>query len=157
MLSDKEGKVRYFINKVFRIMKKFIGINTNMNNRDLTQIFNAIKYGEFSKYKLDEESRKDFLASYGNNINYKVGKNHDVSLVNFPLKSDFDSAVSSLKSALFLVNGVKYFSDINKLNTANLKKFLQSCILSKNFTDANKAALQEIVDKFDVFMDSLMP
>lgn len=157
MLNDKEGKVRYFINKVFRIMKKFIGINTNMNNKDLTQIFNAIKYGEFSKYKLDEESKKDFLSSYGNNINYKVGKNHDVSLVNFPLKSDFDSAISSLKSALFLVNGVKYFSDINKLNTANLKKFLQSCILSDKFTDANKAALQEIVDKFDVFMNSLMP
>ena len=112
MLNDKESTLRYYINKIFRNIKKFLHINSNIDPTNLNKIFDAIKYGDFSNYQLNEESLKDFLNSYIDGAYYKVGPNKDITLKHFPTLQDFHSALDSLKACLFIANGAKYISDV---------------------------------------------
>lgn len=157
MLNDKESTLRYYINKIFRNIKKFIGINTNINPSNLNTIFDAIKYGDFSKYQLDEDSVNAFTKQYQGEAYYKVGPNKDIVLKHFPNRWDFDSALDSLKACMFISNGAKYLSDINNLQDSKLRAFLESFIKSNHTTTEQKEALQEILDNFDVFMYHLKP
>lgn len=157
MLNDKESTLRYYINKIFRSIKKFLHINSNINPTNLNKIFDAIKYGDFSNYKLNEESLKDFLDSYTNGAYYKVGPNKNITLKHFPTLQDFHSALDSLKACLFIANGAKYISDVQNLSNTKLKDLLRSFIKSNRTTTEQKEALQEIVDNFDVFMYHLQP
>jgi hypothetical protein len=50
MLNDKESTLRYYINKIFRNIKKFLNINSNIDPTNLNKIFDSIKYGDFSNY-----------------------------------------------------------------------------------------------------------
>lgn len=157
MLNDKESTLRYYINKIFRNIKKFLHINSNIDPTNLNKIFDAIKYGDFSNYQLNEESLKDFLDSYTDGAYYKVGPNKDITLKHFPTLQDFHSALDSLKACLFIANGAKYISDVQNLSNTKLKDLLQSFIKSNRTTTEQKEALQEIVDNFDVFMYHLQP
>ena len=157
MLNDKESTLRYYINKIFRSIKKFLYINSNINPTNLNKIFDAIKYGDFSNYKLNEESLKDFLDSYTDGAYYKVGPNKNITLKHFPTLQDFHSALDSLKACLFIANGAKYISDVQNLSNTKLKDLLCSFIKSNRTTTEQKEALQEIVDNFDVFMYHLQP
>lgn len=157
MLNDKESTLRYYINKIFRNIKKFLHINSNIDPTNLNKIFDAIKYGDFSNYQLNEESLKDFLDSYTDGAYYKVGPNKDITLKHFPTLQDFHSALDSLKACLFIANGAKYISDVQDLDNTKLKDLLQSFIKSNRTTTAQKEALQEIVDNFDAFMYHLQP
>lgn len=157
MLNDKESTLRYYINKIFRNIKKFLHINSNIDPTNLNKIFDAIKYGDFSNYQLNEESLKDFLNSYTDGAYYKVGPNKDITLKHFPTLQDFHSALDSLKACLFIANGAKYISDVQNLSNIKLKNLLQSFIKSNRTTVEQKEALQEIVDNFDVFMYHLQP
>lgn len=157
MLNDKESTLRYYINKIFRNIKKFLHINSNIDPTNLNKIFDAIKYGDFSNYQLNEESLKDFLDSYTDGAYYKVGPNKDITLKHFPTLQDFHSALDSLKACLFIANGAKYISDVQNLSNTKLKDLLQSFIKSNRTTTAQKEALQEIVDNFDAFMYHLQP
>ena len=158
MIGDMDKGIRYYVKKMFRNIKRFLRINTyDINPSDLNSIFDKIKYGDFRKYQLDKESIEAFTKVYGEDFGatYKVGPNNDVTLKYFPLISDFNSAVDSLKACLFFVNGVQTIEDIQNLNKAKLKVFLQSMISSNRTTEQNKLALQEIVDNFDIFMHHL--
>lgn len=157
MLNDKESTLRYYINKIFRNIKKFLHINSNIDPTNLNKIFDAIKYGDFSNYQLNEESLKDFLDSYTDGAYYKVGPNKDITLKHFPTLQDFHSALDSLKACLFIANGAKYISDVQNLSNIKLKNLLLSFIKSNRTTTEQKEALQEIVDNFDVFMYHLQP
>ena len=157
MLNDKESTLRYYINKIFRNIKKFLHINSNIDPTNLNKIFDAIKYGDFSNYQLNEESLKDFLHSYTDGAYYKVGPNKDITLKHFPTLQDFHSALDSLKACLFIANGAKYISDVQNLSNIKLKNLLLSFIKSNRTTTEQKEALQEIVDNFDVFMYHLQP
>jgi hypothetical protein len=53
MLNDKESKFRYYINKIFRNIKKLLGLQTSLGKASLNNVFDMIKYGDFSKYKMD--------------------------------------------------------------------------------------------------------
>ena len=157
MLNDKDTKFRYYINKIFRNLKKLIGFNTKLGKASLNQIFDAIKYGDFAKYKLNEESLLDFLNSYKTGAYYKVGPNQDVILKYFPTIHDFESALDSLKSCLFIANGAKYLTDINNLDNTKLKTLLISLSKTNRLTESQKNAIQEIIDNFDIFMYHLQP
>lgn len=157
MLNDKENTLRYYINKIFRNIKNILGFGPKLNRATLNQVFDMIKYGDFKKYQMDEKSKQDFLNSYEKGAYYKVGPNNDVTLQHFPTPYDFESTLDSLKSALFISNGVKMLSDIDKLNEGKLKLFLQSISKSKLFTEQQKEAINEIIDKFDIFMYHLRP
>jgi hypothetical protein len=135
MLNDKENTLRYYINKIFRNIKNILGFGPKLNRATLNQVFDMIKYGDFKKYQMDEKSKQDFLNSYEKGAYYKVGPNNDVTLQHFPTPYDFESTLDSLKSALFISNGVKMLSDIDKLNEGKLKLFLQSISKSKLFTE----------------------
>jgi len=136
MLNDKDTKFRYYINKIFRNLKKLIGFNTKLGKASLNQIFDAIKYGDFAKYKLNEESLLDFLNSYKTGAYYKVGPNQDVTLKYFPTIHDFESALDSLKSCLFIANGAKYLTDINNLDNTKLKTLLISLSKTNRLTES---------------------
>lgn len=157
MLNDKESKFRYYINKIFRNIKKLLGLQTNLGKASLNDVFNMIKYGDFSKYKMNEESLKSFIDSYKDGAFYKVGKNGDITLKYFPTIHEFESALDSLKSCLFISNGTKYLSDISNLDNNKLKQFLQNYSKSKFVSDQQRNALNEIIEKFDVFMYHLQP
>lgn len=157
MLNDRESSLRYYINKIFRNIKKFLHINSTIDPTNLNKIFDAIKYGDFANYQLDEESLKDFLNSYTDGAYYKVGPNKDITLKHFPTLQDFYSALDSLKACLFIANGAKYISDISNLSNVKLKNLLISFIKSNRTTNQQKEALQEIVDNFDTFMYHLQP
>lgn len=157
MLNDKESTLRYYINKIFRNIKKFLNINSNIDPTNLNKIFDSIKYGDFSNYQLNEESIKDFLDSYTDGAYYKVGPNKDITLKHFPTLQDFHSALDSLKACLFIANGAKYISDIQNLSNTKLKNLLLSFIKSNRTTVEQKEALQEIIDNFDTFMYHLQP
>lgn len=157
MLNDRESSLRYYINKIFRNIKKFLHINSTIDPTNLNKIFDAIKYGDFANYQLDEESLKDFLNSYTDGAYYKVGPNKDITLKHFPTLQDFHSALDSLKACLFIANGAKYISDVQNLSNIKLKNLLLSFIKSNRTTTEQKEALQEIVDNFDVFMYHLQP
>nr|DAO36530.1 MAG TPA: hypothetical protein [Bacteriophage sp.] len=64
------------------------------------------------------------MDSYKDGAFYKVGRNMDVSLKYFPTIHEFESALDSLKSCLFIANGTKYLSDISNLDNNKLKQFL---------------------------------
>lgn len=157
MLNDKESTLRYYINKMFRNFKKFFHINSSIDPTNLNKIFDAIKYGDFASYKLDEDSLKDFMDSYTDGAYYKVGPNKDVTLKHFPTLQDFHSALDSLKACMFIANGAKYISDISNLSNVKLKNLILSFIKSNRTTVQQKEALQEIIDNFDVFMYHLQP
>lgn len=157
MLNDKESTLRYYINKMFRNFKKFFHINSSIDPTNLNKIFDAIKYGDFASYKLDEDSLKDFMNSYTDGAYYKVGPNKDVTLKHFPTLQDFHSALDSLKACMFIANGAKYISDISNLSNVKLKNLILSFIKSNRTTVQQKEALQEIIDNFDVFMYHLQP
>lgn len=157
MLTDKENKFRYYINKIFRNIKKLLGFQNELGKASLKEVFDMIKYGDFAKYKLNEKSLKLFMESYGRGAYYKVGKNQDISLKHFPTIHEFESALDSLKSCLFIANGTKYLSDISKLDNNKLKAFLQNYSKSKFVTEEQRNALNEIVDNFDTFIYHLQP
>lgn len=157
MLNDKESKFRYYINKIFRNIKKLLGLQTSLGKASLNNIFDMIKYGDFSKYKMDQKSLKSFMDSYKDGAFYKVGRNMDVSLKYFPTIHEFESALDSLKSCLFIANGTKYLSDISNLDNNKLKQFLQNYSKSKFVSEEQKNALNEIIENFDAFMYHLQP
>lgn len=157
MLNDKESKFRYYINKIFRNIKKLLGLQTSLGKASLNNVFDMIKYGDFSKYKMDQKSLKSFMDSYKDGAFYKVGRNMDVSLKYFPTIHEFESALDSLKSCLFIANGTKYLSDISNLDNNKLKQFLQNYSKSKFVSEEQKNALNEIIENFDTFMYHLQP
>ena len=158
MLNDKQSTLRYYLNKIFRDILRFIGINRKINPRNLNSIFQAIKYGDFSKYKLDQESVKEFKQAYIDNAAYyKVGRNNDYQPNHFPTLSDFHTTMNSLKSCLLIANGVKYISDINQLDKRKLLNMLEGLVSSNRTTTQQKEAIQEIVDHFDDWMYEMQP
>lgn len=157
MLNDKESKFRYYINKIFRNIKKLLGLQTKLGKTSLNDVFRMIKYGDFAKYKMNQQSLKSFMDSYKNGAFYKVGKNGDVILKYFPTIHEFESALDSLKSCLFIANGTKYLSDISNLDNSKLKQFLQNYSKSKFVSEEQRNALNEIIDNFDTFMYHLQP
>ena len=158
MLNDKQSPLRYYINKIFRDILRFIGINRSINPRNLNSIYQAIKYGDFRKYKLNEESIKEFNEAYINNeAYYKVGKNKDYQPNHFPTLADFHTTVNSLKSCLLIANGTKFISDINKLDKSKLLNMLNGIIKNARTTTQQRESIQEIIDHFDDWMHEMQP
>lgn len=158
MLNDKQSTLRYYLNKIFRDILRFIGINHKINPRNLNSIFQAIKYGDFRRYKLNQESLEEFKQAYIDNAAYyKVGKNNDYQPNHFPTLSDFHTTMNSLKSCLLLANGVKYVSDINQLDKGKLLDMLKGLVSSNRTTTQQKEAIQEIVDHFEDWMYEMQP
>lgn len=158
MLNDKQTPLRYYINKIFRDILRFIGINRSINPRNLDSIYKAIKYGDFRKYKLNEASIKEFNEAYiDNEVYYKVGRNKDYQPNHFPTLANFHTTVSSLKSCLLIANGTKYISDINKLNKQKLLDMLKGIVSSSRATTQQKESIQEIIDHFDDWMYEMQP
>ena len=158
MLNDKQSPLRYYINKIFRDILRFIGINRSINPRNLNSIYQAIKYGDFRKYKLNEESIKEFNKAYINNeVYYKVGKNKDYQPNHFPTLADFHTTVNSLKSCLLIANGTKFISDINKLDKSKLLNMLNGIIKNARTTTQQRESIQEIIDHFDDWMHEMQP
>ena len=158
MLNDKQSTLRYYLNKIFRDILRFIGINHKINPRNLNSIFQAIKYGDFHRYKLNQESLEEFKQAYIDNAAYyKVGKNNDYQPNHFPTLSDFHTTMNSLKSCLLLANGVKYISDINQLDKGKLLDMLKGLVSSNRTTTQQKEAIQEIVDHFEDWMYEMQP
>ena len=158
MLNDKQSPLRYYINKIFRDILRFIGINRSINPRNLNSIYQAIKYGDFRKYKLNEDSIKEFNEAYINNeAYYKVGKNKDYQPNHFPTLADFHTTVNSLKSCLLIANGTKFISDINKLDKNKLLNMLNGIIKNARTTTQQRESIQEIIDHFDDWMHEMQP
>lgn len=158
MLNDKQSPLRYYINKIFRDILRFIGINRSINPRNLNSIYQAIKYGDFRKYKLNEESIKEFNEAYINNeAYYKVGKNKDYQPNHFPTLADFHTTMNSLKSCLLIANGTKFISDINKLDKSKLLNMLNGIIKNARTTTQQRESIQEIIDHFDDWMHEMQP
>ena len=158
MLNDKQSPLRYYINKIFRDILRFIGINRSINPRNLNSIYQAIKYGDFRKYKLNEESIKEFNQAYINNeAYYKVGKNKDYQPNHFPTLADFHTTMNSLKSCLLIANGTKFISDINKLDKSKLLNMLNGIIKNARTTTQQRESIQEIIDHFDDWMHEMQP
>ena len=157
MLNDKQSSLRYYINKIFRNIKKFLHLNSKLTDYDLKQMFDAIKYGDFKKYALNEESYKAFADAYKDGAYYKIGPNTDYTPVHFLTINDFHSALDSLKACLFVANGAKYISDITNLSNNKLRSLLQSFRNRGDITQQQKEALGEIIEHFDIFMYELKP
>lgn len=158
MLNDKQSAFRYYINKIFRDILKFIGLNKKINPRNLNSIFEAIKYGDFSKYKLNQESLDAFRKAYiANEVYYKVGKNKNYQPNHFPTLADFHRTANALKSCLLIANGTKFISDISKLNVGTLQSMLQGLINSNRLTTQQKDSINEIIEHFDDWMFELRP
>lgn len=158
MLNDKQSKLRYYINKIFRDILHFIGINKGINPRNLNQIFEAIKYGDFKNYKLDQNSIEEFNKAYTEGgAYYTVGENRDYTPAHFPTLADFHTTVSSLKASLLLSNGVRYISDISKLDKSKLRSMLEGIKNSTTTTTQQKEAIQEIIDHWDDWMYEMEP
>lgn len=156
MLNDSQSNFRYFINKIFRNIKKFIGINAKLDPRNLLTFYNAIKYGDFSKYKINKESLAEFVKAYPEDGAYfKIGKNKDYTPTHFPTLYDFHTAINSLRSTLLIYNDVEGISDISSISTDKLKTGLQTLLTKSRFTQNQKDAIQEILDHFDDWMYEL--
>lgn len=158
MLNDKQSTLRYYINKIFRDILRFIGLNRRINPRNLNSIYQAIKYGDFRKYKLNDASVADFKNAYiDNEAYYKVGKDGIYQPNHFPTLSDFHTTMSSLRSCLLISNGVKFISDINNLNKGKLLDMLKGVVSSSKTTTQQKESIQEIIDNFDDWMYEMQP
>ena len=158
MLNDKQSTLRYYINKIFRDILRFIGLNRRINPRNLNSIYQAIKYGDFKSYKLNEASVAEFKNAYiDNEAYYKVGKDGIYQPNHFPTLSDFHTTMSSLRSCLLIANGVKFISDINNLNKGKLLDMLKGVVSSSKTTTQQKESIQEIIDNFDDWMYDMQP
>lgn len=158
MLNDKQSTLRYYINKIFRDILRFIGLNRRINPRNLNSIYQAIKYGDFKSYKLNEASVAEFKNAYiDNEAYYKVGKDGTYQPNHFPTLSDFHTTMSSLRSCLLIANGVKFISDINNLNKGKLLDMLKGVVSSSKTTTQQKESIQEIIDNFDDWMYEMQP
>ena len=158
MLNDKQSTLRYYINKIFRDILKFVGLNRKINPRNLNSIYQAIKYGDFRKHKLNDASVAEFKNAYINNeAYYKVGKDGIYQPNHFPTLSDFHTTMSSLRSCLLIANGVKFISDINNLNKGKLLDMLKGVVSSSKTTTQQKESIQEIIDNFDNWMYEMQP
>ena len=158
MLNDKQSTLRYYINKIFRDILKFVGLNRRINPRNLNSIYQAIKYGDFKSYKLNEASVAEFKNAYiDNEAYYKVGKDGIYQPNHFPTLSDFHTTMSSLRSCLLIANGVKFISDINNLNKGKLLDMLKGVVSSSKTTTQQKESIQEIIDNFDDWMYDMQP
>ena len=158
MLNDKQSTLRYYINKIFRDILKFVGLNRKINPRNLNSIYQAIKYGDFKSYKLNEASVAEFKNAYiDNEAYYKVGKDGTYQPNHFPTLSDFHTTMSSLRSCLLIANGVKFISDINNLNKGKLLDMLKGVVSSSKTTTQQKESIQEIIDNFDDWMYEMQP
>lgn len=158
MLNDKQSTLRYYINKIFRDILKFVGLNRKINPRNLNSIYQAIKYGDFKSYKLNEASVAEFKNAYiDNEAYYKVGKDGIYQPNHFPTLSDFHTTMSSLCSCLLIANGIKFISDINNLNKGKLLDMLKGVVSSSKTTTQQKESIQEIIDNFDDWMYEMQP
>ena len=158
MLNDKQSTLRYYINKIFRDILKFVGLNRKINPRNLNSIYQAIKYGDFKSYKLNDASVAEFKNAYiDNEAYYKVGKDGIYQPNHFPTLSDFHTTMSSLRSCLLIANGVKFISDINNLNKGKLLDMLKGVVSSSKTTTQQKESIQEIIDNFDDWMYDMQP
>ena len=158
MLNDKQSTLRYYINKIFRDILKFVGLNRKINPRNLNSVYQAIKYGDFRKYKLNDASVAEFKNAYiDNEAYYKVGKDGIYQPNHFPTLSDFHTTMSSLCSCLLIANGVKFISDINNLNKGKLLEMLKGVVNSSKTTTQQKESIQEIIDNFDDWMYEMQP
>ena len=158
MLNDKQSVLRYYINKIFRDILRFIGLNRSINPRNLNSIYQAIKYGDFRKYKLNEASVAEFKNAYiDNEVYYKVGRNNNYQPNHFPTLSDFHTTMASLRSCLLIANGTKYISDINNLNKGKLLDMLNGLVNNSRTTTQQREAIQEIIDHFDDWMYEMQP
>lgn len=158
MLNDKQSTLRYYINKIFRDILRFIGLNRSINPRNLNSIYQAIKYGDFRKYKLNDASIAEFKNAYiDNEAYYKVGRDGNYQPNHFPTLADFHTTMASLRSCLLISNGTKYISDINNLNKGKLLDMLNGLANNSRTTTQQREAIQEIIDHFDDWMYEMQP
>ena len=158
MLNDKQSTLRYYINKIFRDILRFIGLNRSINPRNLNSIYQAIKYGDFRKYKLNDASVAEFKNAYiDNEAYYKVGIEGNYQPNHFPTLADFHTTMASLRSCLLIANGTKYISDINNLNKGKLLDMLNGLANNSRTTTQQREAIQEIIDHFDDWMYEMQP
>ena len=157
MIQNSSTGLRYQIAKLFRNIKSFIGLNSKFKPTDLHTVFNAIRFGDFSNYKLNQQSIDEFKKAYSEGPYYKIGSEKNVELKYFKDSSQFRSALESLKACLFLANGAKNISDIKQLSNTKLLDFIKKFQKSNFTTAAQKDALQEIIDNFDAFLFELGP
>lgn len=158
MLNDKQSTLRYYINKIFRDILRFIGLNRSINPRNLNSIYQAIKYGDFRKYKLNDASVAEFKNAYiDNEAYYKVGREGNYQPNHFPTLADFHTTMASLRSCLLIANGTKYISDINNLNKGKLLDMLNGLANNSRTTAQQREAIQEIIDHFDDWMYEMQP
>ena len=158
MLNDKQSTLRYYINKIFRDILRFIGLNRSINPRNLNSIYQAIKYGDFRKYKLNDASVAEFKNAYiDNEAYYKVGRDSNYQPNHFPTLADFHTTMASLRSCLLIANGTKYISDINNLNKGKLLDMLNGLANNARTSTQQREAIQEIIDHFDDWMYEMQP
>lgn len=158
MLNDKQSTLRYYINKIFRDILRFVGLNRSINPRNLNSIYQAIKYGDFRKYKLNDASVAEFKNAYiDNEAYYKVGREGNYQPNHFPTLADFHTTMSSLRSCLLIANGTKYISDINNLNKGKLLDMLNGLANNSRTTTQQREAIQEIIDHFNDWMYEMQP
>lgn len=154
--DDKEG-FKYFVNKWFRKIKHFVGINANIDHYSLQEMFKAVKYGELAKYKLDKESLQQFRQAYKNGANYTIGPNKDVNLASIKSPYEYQQLLNSIQSILIASNGIKYISQIQNLDPNRAKQFIINMMNSPKRTTAQREVLSEVINNFDVIMQDLRP
>ena len=116
MLNETRPSIAYRVKKLFNTILKVLGIT---RNGDLVRtLFNKIRKGEFSKYKLSKSTLEDFEKRFGGTLYYYVPGVEDKELKKIASIADattFYAVVDSLNATVMDTFNISSIEDLQSL------------------------------------------
>lgn len=153
-VMNRTAKSFYGITKWFDTLVGFMDVLRGGAN--INYLFSKIHSGKYAGMPVNADSAARFKEAYGNRANFTK---EDVEYKHVATLDAYEQAVNFFTMTLVrrMWEANQNVEDITKfsINYEDVRKMLAASQKSTRITDSQKTALQEILDNFDNFRDSI--